>query len=131
MGNAACECEGNKENEVAGVRPPPEDMVQAEGAAAVLEEKASDQLSGGLANELQRLRGMWKTEMDGQTMGLIEGSEVVWDSLFNHQRSPLKVVAGRRIEMELMGQVHQAEIIDGEPLKLKWSDGEIWVRISR
>mmetsp|Transcript_59189 Transcript_59189/g.170010 ORF Transcript_59189/g.170010 Transcript_59189/m.170010 type:complete len:130 (-) Transcript_59189:118-507(-) len=126
MGNA-CECEGTNENEVLHgvVRPPPDDVVQAVGAAAAMKEKAYDL---NVAPEIVKLRGTWKTENDGQTMGKIEGSEVVWDSLFNYSRSPLRLVGPRLIEMELMGQVHQAEVVESDVLRLVWSDGEIWAR---
>mmetsp|Transcript_71756 Transcript_71756/g.207810 ORF Transcript_71756/g.207810 Transcript_71756/m.207810 type:complete len:129 (-) Transcript_71756:93-479(-) len=124
-----CECEGNKDIEVSAARPPPDDVVQAPGAVVALDRKASP--PGSVPQEIRRLWGVWKTEGDQQTMGRIEGQEIVWDNAFNYSRSPLKINPRGRIEMELSNKVYSGTVIDGEPLRLKWSDGEVWIRIAR
>mmetsp|Transcript_119495 Transcript_119495/g.381289 ORF Transcript_119495/g.381289 Transcript_119495/m.381289 type:complete len:173 (+) Transcript_119495:135-653(+) len=115
MGNA-CECEGTNENEVLHgvVRPPPDDVVQAVGAAAAMKEKAYDL---NVAPEIVKLRGTWKTENDGQTMGKIEGGEIFWDSLFNHSRTFCSSSDHSRGRRSRLGQPLQ---LLPEPVALGW-----------
>mmetsp|Transcript_51855 Transcript_51855/g.93074 ORF Transcript_51855/g.93074 Transcript_51855/m.93074 type:complete len:129 (-) Transcript_51855:100-486(-) len=126
MGN--CQCEGTKPDEAVKFTPRPGDVVNT------VEEKAPMQapsavsaqaLKAGIPPELQKLQGYWQTENDRQLMGEVSGTTIIWDQDFNCDQSPLRV-AGGGIEMELMGAVHRA--VYEEPGRLKWSDGECWVR---
>ncbi|CAE7645935.1 plekha8 [Symbiodinium pilosum] len=76
---------------------------------------------------MQKLQGLWQTQHDRQLMGEIIGSTMIWDQEFNHEKSSLKVLANGTYQMELMGSLHKATF--EEPGSLKWSDGEVWVKV--
>uniref|UniRef100_A0A7S2JFY2 Uncharacterized protein n=1 Tax=Alexandrium andersonii TaxID=327968 RepID=A0A7S2JFY2_9DINO len=125
--SSACSCEGHKDNELSGFTPrvgAPHDMVMA----AVPAEKSKRK---GLAKEIERLKGFWRTETDVQMMGEIVDGVVIWDEAFNHPQSPLRVGPDGKIEMELMSAMHQATYHEGPPAQLRWSDGEVWIKVNK
>lgn len=124
-GNTACSCDGNKENEVVGFTP----RAASDAVRPVPQEKVA--WAGGRAPvpaQLERLRGSWRTEGDGQLMGEIVDGTILWDEAFNHPQTELRLARAGHVEMELMGTTHQAAYHDGPPAILRWSDGETWVR---
>mmetsp|Transcript_48826 Transcript_48826/g.79262 ORF Transcript_48826/g.79262 Transcript_48826/m.79262 type:complete len:130 (+) Transcript_48826:65-454(+) len=126
----ACQCEGTKLDEAA-VNFTPRPGIDR----AFIEEKQRMQLQvqlptavaakAGVPLEILRIQGTWQTEMDKQVMGTITGTNIIWDPVFNHNQSELRVV-GTSLEMELMGATHIG--VYEEPNRIRWSDGEYWLR---
>eukprot|EP00930_Biecheleria_cincta_P069973 TRINITY_DN57642_c0_g1_i1.p1 TRINITY_DN57642_c0_g1~~TRINITY_DN57642_c0_g1_i1.p1 ORF type:complete len:135 (+),score=34.95 TRINITY_DN57642_c0_g1_i1:102-506(+) len=130
----ACQCEGSKPEDAVKFTPRPNAAdvvsggVEEKAMQAPIAVGASMKKDANLPPEIQKLQGEWRTEADKQRMGKIEGNIINWDPIFNHNQSLLRVAASSNIEMELMGTVHRATY--EEPGRLKWSDGECWVRVS-
>mmetsp|Transcript_38299 Transcript_38299/g.119581 ORF Transcript_38299/g.119581 Transcript_38299/m.119581 type:complete len:129 (+) Transcript_38299:132-518(+) len=125
--SSACSCEGHKDNELSGFTPRPggaHDMVMA-----AVPEKSRQKAA--LPKELERLQGHWRTETDVQMMGEIVNGIVMWDEAFNHPQTPLRVGSNGQIEMELMNTMHQATYHEGPPASLRWSDGEVWIKVNK
>ncbi|CAE8615826.1 unnamed protein product [Polarella glacialis] len=126
---AVCQCEGTKQDEVLSFTPRP-----GPGADAVYEEKAPMQVPRVVAKdarippELMKLQGFWQTETDRQIMGEVKGINIIWDQIFNHHQSPLRLVGNGGLEMELMGATHKAVYDEAGSGRLRWSDGECWIR---
>mmetsp|Transcript_78753 Transcript_78753/g.209110 ORF Transcript_78753/g.209110 Transcript_78753/m.209110 type:complete len:128 (-) Transcript_78753:59-442(-) len=122
----ACSCEGHKDNELSGFTPRvgvPHDMVMA--AAPEKPRQKSK------PRDLACLSGFWRTETDVQMMGEIVDGVVIWDEAFNHPQSQLRIGADGKVEMELMNTMHQATYGEGPPPSLRWSDGEVWVKVNK
>lgn len=121
----ACECEANKDNEVVAYSTVMEDSVPL----AIVEAKAAQSTMATVpVGSLDRLQGRWFTEGDEQVMGEIDSGVIQWDSVFNHSQTQLRLLPGGAVEMELLGTVHRATYEEGAVAKLRWSDGEVWVR---
>mmetsp|Transcript_31085 Transcript_31085/g.95576 ORF Transcript_31085/g.95576 Transcript_31085/m.95576 type:complete len:126 (+) Transcript_31085:125-502(+) len=122
--SSVCSCPGQKENEMAGFSPPASDV------AMPMQEKAQGTRTG-IPPQLERLKGVWRTDVDVQMMGEIVDGIIMWDEQFNHPQTPLRIGPSGQIEMDLMSTVHQAVFSEGPPAMLKWSDGETWIRVSK
>eukprot|EP00931_Biecheleriopsis_adriatica_P094127 TRINITY_DN6780_c0_g1_i3.p1 TRINITY_DN6780_c0_g1~~TRINITY_DN6780_c0_g1_i3.p1 ORF type:complete len:130 (+),score=26.08 TRINITY_DN6780_c0_g1_i3:96-485(+) len=117
-----CQCDGAKGEETTKFTPrPTSDLVNAVEKKAPMQAPAAAALKAGGSPELQKLQGLWETDADGQLMGEVAGSVIVWDSVFNQERW----VAGG-VEMDLNSEIFKAKYED--PGKLIWSDGEVWVK---
>jgi len=77
---------------------------------------------------LERCQGLWYSE-DGQKIGSIEGNQVVWcEHTFDGDPCKLIATSDARLTMELDGETHSADVHEGPPEKIVWSDGELWLR---
>eukprot|EP00747_Dinoflagellata_sp_TGD_P167666 gnl/TRDRNA2_/TRDRNA2_192451_c0_seq1.p1 gnl/TRDRNA2_/TRDRNA2_192451_c0~~gnl/TRDRNA2_/TRDRNA2_192451_c0_seq1.p1 ORF type:complete len:150 (-),score=22.33 gnl/TRDRNA2_/TRDRNA2_192451_c0_seq1:237-638(-) len=85
--------------------------------------------NSGLPPEIVKIQGYWCRDTDGRPMGEIKQSNVEWEEGYQHDPSPLRVAAGGGVEMQLLGTYHRCILEEGPPARLKWSDGEVWVRI--
>ncbi|CAJ1459251.1 unnamed protein product [Effrenium voratum] len=125
MGNCHCEtCD--KQEEGLKFYSAADDEV-ADRAAMQAPQVLSAKARPSVPPELQKLQGRWQTQFERQAMGEIIGASIIWDQEFNHEKSPIKVLSNGAVEMELMGVLHRATF--EEPGCLKWSDGEVWVRV--
>mmetsp|Transcript_54584 Transcript_54584/g.99735 ORF Transcript_54584/g.99735 Transcript_54584/m.99735 type:complete len:146 (-) Transcript_54584:30-467(-) len=83
---------------------------------------------------LAALQGVWCRDIDQQPMGMIKGEQMIWDDGYQHPPSPMKCGPNGEIQMELFGTTHRARLTDNEDgsgrAKLRWSDGEVWIRIA-
>mmetsp|Transcript_92929 Transcript_92929/g.266368 ORF Transcript_92929/g.266368 Transcript_92929/m.266368 type:complete len:184 (+) Transcript_92929:124-675(+) len=82
------------------------------------------------ANPLQMLDGVWFNS-ERQMMGAILDGVISWDVQFNHPETPLHLLQGGGISMDLAGATHYGELLETTwPVRLHWSDGDIWTRQS-
>lgn len=126
MGNSQC-CEGTKPDDAVKFTPRRGDDAVEEKAPMQAPNAVSAQAAKqGVPQELQKLQGFWQTEADRQLMGEIKGAFMIWDTDFNHDQSTMRVKPDGSIQMVLMTEMYQGTY--EEPGKLRWSDGEVWVR---
>jgi len=91
----------------------------------VVEESTPKAVRAGL---LERCQGLWYSE-DGQKIGSIEGNQVVWcEHTFDGDPCKLIATSDVSLTMELDGETHSADVHEGPPEKIVWSDGELWLR---
>mmetsp|Transcript_131955 Transcript_131955/g.329134 ORF Transcript_131955/g.329134 Transcript_131955/m.329134 type:complete len:178 (-) Transcript_131955:35-568(-) len=79
------------------------------------------------SSPLTWLDGVWYND-EGQLMGSIVNGVIQWDAQFNHPETSLRVVGDGGIAMDLVDATHFAEFSQGHPSRLRWSDGDLWVR---
>lgn len=85
---------------------------------------------GPMLKQLHQLQGLWQSELDNRFMGEIKGHAILWDpGLFNEAETELFSTKLGSIEMRLMGSLYQATLENGLQPRLRWSDGEVWVRV--
>eukprot|EP00930_Biecheleria_cincta_P076261 TRINITY_DN63473_c0_g1_i1.p1 TRINITY_DN63473_c0_g1~~TRINITY_DN63473_c0_g1_i1.p1 ORF type:complete len:131 (+),score=35.03 TRINITY_DN63473_c0_g1_i1:82-474(+) len=128
MGNSTC-CEGNKPDDAVRFSPrrgPGDDVVEEKAPMQPPNAVSAQAAKQGVPPEFQKLQGFWQTEGDRQFMGEIKGSNMLWDADFNHDMSEMKVCPDGSIEMDLMSEKYKG--MYEEPGKLRWSDGEVWIR---
>jgi hypothetical protein len=77
---------------------------------------------------LLRLMGFWQTE-EGIVLGEVKKEFMHWDSAFDHNETRITILADGKVQMELAGEMHEAEYFAGPPLELRWSDGEKWIQM--
>merc|ERR1719491_679745 len=75
---------------------------------------------------IDRIQGRWYRSHDSQAMGQMIGSQVFWDPSFRHMPSKLKLQPTGELDLELGGQNYKGNY---EPPNIRWSDGEVWVRM--
>eukprot|EP00747_Dinoflagellata_sp_TGD_P169554 gnl/TRDRNA2_/TRDRNA2_198819_c0_seq1.p2 gnl/TRDRNA2_/TRDRNA2_198819_c0~~gnl/TRDRNA2_/TRDRNA2_198819_c0_seq1.p2 ORF type:complete len:150 (-),score=23.32 gnl/TRDRNA2_/TRDRNA2_198819_c0_seq1:109-492(-) len=83
-----------------------------------------------LPKEIVRIQGEWCREFDGRPMGNIRGLRILWEEGYQHDPSPLSVNSAGEVEMILSDIAHTSIYTAGPPPRLKWSDGEVWVRVN-
>lgn len=88
---------------------------------------AKETISGDVGL-LKRCQGLWYNE-EGQKIGTIEGDHVLWcEHTFDGHPCKLIATSDVSLTMELDGEAHTADLHEGPPEKLVWSDGEVWLR---
>lgn len=98
----------------------PGDMTHAEYTRAPPELKAS--------SPLHVLQGHWARQGDGLKMGEIIGGKIMWDSLYQHEPTSIRVIDSTTFGMELGGLSHTGHFVSSPEPSIRWSDGEVWIR---
>eukprot|EP00439_Symbiodinium_sp_Y106_P074025 s986_g14.t1 len=76
---------------------------------------------------LKRLQGEWHSA-EGSCVGQIQGGCLVWHRSFGAHPTNLFMEDGR-VLMEEESTTHSAIIDWGPPARMKWEDGEEWIRV--
>jgi len=77
------------------------------------------------------LQGAWVSEVTDRLVGRVEGGFIVWHPSYHSKPTKLHAADGGAIEMELGGARHKAAVEnDGPRTRLRWSDGDLWFRVS-
>lgn len=79
---------------------------------------------------LRFLRGTWIDEANDTPVGKIEGAVVVWHRSFHCRPTKLQPAEDGSILMELEQVKHRATVEHGPRTRLRWSDGDVWIRVS-
>ncbi|CAE7695658.1 unnamed protein product [Symbiodinium sp. CCMP2456] len=76
---------------------------------------------------LRRLQGEWHSA-EGSCVGQIQGGCLVWHRSLGAHPTNL-FMEGGRVLMEEESTTHSAVIDWGPPARMKWDDGEEWIRV--
>lgn len=130
MGQGACQCDTKKDQESTINEPPrfdPEVVQLPSGGSAVAR---SVPITPKAGEGIGKLQGSWRRQADDEPMGEICSGAVMWHESYAHPPSGLRIVNSGDVEMELIGQFHIAVYEEGPPARLRWSDGEVWIRVA-
>mmetsp|Transcript_43166 Transcript_43166/g.135666 ORF Transcript_43166/g.135666 Transcript_43166/m.135666 type:complete len:253 (-) Transcript_43166:30-788(-) len=79
--------------------------------------------------ELLALQGVWVDEATDGPVGRVEGAMVVWHRSFRTRPTKLRPAEGGGVRMELEGSSYHATVERGLRTRLRWSDGDVWIRV--
>eukprot|EP00930_Biecheleria_cincta_P074911 TRINITY_DN62104_c0_g1_i1.p1 TRINITY_DN62104_c0_g1~~TRINITY_DN62104_c0_g1_i1.p1 ORF type:complete len:144 (-),score=26.63 TRINITY_DN62104_c0_g1_i1:106-480(-) len=76
------------------------------------------------------LEGKWQRKPDGVMLGNIRNEQMIWEQVYKHEPSKLTFLSDKKISIFLEGQTYEGEVVGSDATMIRWSDGEMWVKVS-
>eukprot|EP00930_Biecheleria_cincta_P074765 TRINITY_DN61976_c0_g1_i1.p1 TRINITY_DN61976_c0_g1~~TRINITY_DN61976_c0_g1_i1.p1 ORF type:complete len:135 (+),score=31.28 TRINITY_DN61976_c0_g1_i1:180-584(+) len=80
------------------------------------------------ADLLLKLAGDWIREADKVSLGKVAAGSMCWAAAYKTAPSKLSQVGPMKVMLDLEGEGHIGSVTLGEPAKISWDDGEVWLR---